>query len=109
MSNGAPSIRKLNIGITEFVEYKVHKIALTRSIGTESATKQTGSWPLAREGSQMTTVSMDSTTAATFTLTSSSWGGSHIYCTLAVVQPRIGDELSPDFVADAHRSRVRGR
>jgi hypothetical protein len=49
----------------------------------------------------MTTVSMDHTTAAKFTLTSFSWGGSHIYCTLAAVQPRIGDELSSDSVARA--------
>jgi hypothetical protein len=47
----------------------------------------------------MTTVSMDRTTAAKFTLTSFSRGGSHIYCTLAVAQPRVGDELSPDSVA----------
>jgi hypothetical protein len=52
----------------------------------------------------MTTVSMDRTTAAKFTLTSFSWGGSHIYCTLAAAQPKISDELSPDFVAGAHRS-----
>jgi hypothetical protein len=52
----------------------------------------------------MTTVSMDRTTAAKFTLTSFSWGGSHIYCTLAVAKPRIRDELSSDSVAGAHRS-----
>jgi hypothetical protein len=73
-------------------------------MSTKSATKQTGSWPLAREGSQMTTVSMDRTTAAKFSLTSFSWGGSHIYRTLAAVQPRIGDELSSDSVARARRN-----
>ena len=57
----------------------------------------------------MTTVSMDRTTAAKFTLKSFSWGGSHIYCTLAVAQPRIGDELLPDSVAGARRSGSRGR
>jgi hypothetical protein len=57
----------------------------------------------------MTTVSMDRTTAAKFTLKSFSRGGSHIYCTLAVAQPRIGDELLPDSVAGARRSGSRGR
>jgi hypothetical protein len=57
----------------------------------------------------MTTVSMDRTTAAKFTPTSFSWGDSHIYCTLAVAQPTIGDELSPEFVAGAYRSGSRAR
>jgi hypothetical protein len=78
-------------------------------MSTKSATKQTGSWPLAREGSQMTTVSMDCTTAAKFAPKSSSWGDSHIYCRPAFAQPRIGDELSPHFVAGAYRSGGRAR
>jgi hypothetical protein len=78
-------------------------------MSTKSATKQTGSWPLAREGSQMTTVSMDRTTAAKFTPKSFSWGDSDIYCTLAVAQPRIGGELSPAFVVGASRSGSRAR
>ena len=57
----------------------------------------------------MTTVSMDRTTASKFSLTSFSWGGSHICCTLAAVQPRIGDELSPDFVAADYRSASQAR
>jgi hypothetical protein len=51
----------------------------------------------------MTTVSMDRPTAAKFTPKSFSWGESHIYCRLAVAQPRIGDELSPGFVAGTYR------
>jgi hypothetical protein len=47
----------------------------------------------------MTNVSMDHTTAVKFTLSSFSRGGSHIYCTLADAQPRIGDESCPDSVA----------
>jgi hypothetical protein len=100
---------KLNIVIIRFVEYKVNKNAPTHSMSTKSATKQTGSWPLAREGSQMTTVSMDHTAAAKFTPKSFSCGDSHIYCRLAVAQPRIGDEPSPDFVAGAYRRRSRAR
>jgi hypothetical protein len=57
----------------------------------------------------MTTVSMDHTPAAKFTRKSFSRGGSHIYCALAVVRPTIGDELWPDFVADAHPSDSRAR
>jgi hypothetical protein len=56
----------------------------------------------------MTTVSMDRTTAAKFTLTSFSRGGSHINCMLALAQPRVGDELSPDSVG-ACRNGNRGR
>jgi hypothetical protein len=56
----------------------------------------------------MTTVSMDHPTAAKFTPKSFSWGDSHNYCRLAVAQPRIGDELSPDFVG-AYRSGIRVR
>jgi hypothetical protein len=52
----------------------------------------------------MTTVSMDHTTATKFTLTSFSWGGSHIHYTLAVGPPRIGDEQSPESVAGTCRS-----
>ena len=47
----------------------------------------------------MTTVSMDHTPAEKFTLTSFSWGGSHIYCALASARPKISDELWRDSVA----------
>jgi hypothetical protein len=57
----------------------------------------------------MATVSMDHTTAAKFTPKSFSRGGSYTYCTLAVAQPTIGDELSPDFVAGAYRSGTLAR
>lgn len=56
----------------------------------------------------MTTVSMDHTTAVKFTLKSFSRGGSHIYCTLADAQPRIGDLRCPDSVAGACPSDSRG-
>jgi hypothetical protein len=57
----------------------------------------------------MTTVSMDYTPAAKFTLTSSSRGGSDIYSAVAVVRPKIGDEQLPGPVASACRCHGRAR
>jgi hypothetical protein len=55
----------------------------------------------------MTNVSMDHTTAVTFISKSFSRGGSHIYCTLADAQPRIGDVRCPDSLAAAYPSDSR--
>jgi hypothetical protein len=57
----------------------------------------------------MTTVSMNHTTAAKFTIKSFSWGGFHMYRTPAVAQPRIGDELWPDSVASSAPQRRQAR
>ncbi|MGA9492991.1 MAG: hypothetical protein WBV80_22455, partial [Mycobacterium sp.] len=60
---------------------------------------------LAREGTHMTTVSLDFTSADEFILPKSfSWLDSHIDCTLVVAQPSTDPELWSEFVAGAYRS-----